>query len=182
MTLTAARTTATTAKAMSPIGARCRRCRQDFLLLELLDDRTGRCPRCTWRLSPDWTTKLLADAERADREQRRFVTALRSLRNVPGNAAIRPHTILENLFEAVGWQQDMAEDRDLLRDELHELRRLLMQWELLDPVVAAAQPRQSWPARALRWFMGTGPILASHRLQQRQLRPATSSPSLAEEN
>lgn len=143
--------------AVAPIKARCRRCRSDFHLFELLDSRSGTCPRCGWTLTPDWTSQLLLGAARADIAQRHLVGALRSLRNLPGNVAVRPHVLVRNLFEEVGWQTDLAEDPDMLREELRELRRLLIAWELLDPVVAAAQPHRSWFLRVIDWLTGRPP-------------------------
>ncbi|MEO5901104.1 MAG: hypothetical protein ABIR68_13410 [Ilumatobacteraceae bacterium] len=143
--------------AVTSIEARCRRCGDDFHLFEVREQRSGCCPRCGWVLTPDWTAKLLEEAGRADFAQRHLVAALRSLRNLPGNVDLRPHTILRNLFEEVGWEQDLAEDPEMLRDELRELRRLVSAWELLDPVVAAAQPRRSWLWRAIAVMTGVSP-------------------------
>jgi hypothetical protein len=138
--------------AVRSIQARCRRCGDDFTLADLLDDRRGVCLRCGWPLTHDWTPKLLGDAARAEAAQRQLVSALRSLRNLPGNVVVRPHTVLRNLFDEVGWQRDLAEDPELLREELRELRRALLEWELLDPVLAAERPRLSWLQRAAAWF------------------------------
>ena len=142
---------------VTPIEARCRRCGGDFSLFEVRVQRTGVCPRCAWMLTPDWTAKLLEDAAVADIAQRHLVNALRSLRNLPGNAAVRPHTVLRNLFEEVGWQTDLAEDPEMLRGELRELRRLIGAWELLDPFTAAAQPHRSWIRRFIAAITGTPP-------------------------
>lgn len=119
--------------AVTAIQARCRRCRQDFHLFEVLDQRDGTCPRCGWRLSHHWTATLLEQAARADIAQRHLVDALGRLRNLPGNVLLRPHIVLRNLFEEVGWDKDLAEDSDTLQEELSELRPLLAAWELLDP-------------------------------------------------
>ena len=139
---------------VKPIEARCRRCNTDFHLFELLDYRTGTCPRCGRSLSPDWTAQLLADAARADAAQRHLIGALRNLRNLPGNVALRPNVVLRNLFEEVGWQKDLAEDPAMLREELRELRWLLTAWELLDPSFSAAQPRRNWFLRRLDRLTG----------------------------
>jgi hypothetical protein len=61
------------------------------------------------------------------------------------------------MFEEVGWQKDLAEDPDLLRDELSEVRQLLIEWEWLDPLVAAIQPRPSWLRRVGHWLKGSRP-------------------------
>lgn len=46
------------------IKARCRRCRGDLYLYELVEAKTGTCPRCGVALSPDWTPELLEQARR----------------------------------------------------------------------------------------------------------------------
>jgi hypothetical protein len=139
---------------VSPIAARCRRCADDFFLFELLDIRDGNCPRCGWSLTRDWTEKLLEEARRADAAQLHLVRALRAIRALPGNVVPRPSTVLRNLFEEVRWQEDLIADPILLEDELEEIRRQLWEWELLDPLVAAAEPRRNWLRRALRWLVG----------------------------
>jgi len=154
--------------AVTQIDAQCRRCGDDFHLFELRDHRTGTCPRCGWSLTLDWTTLLLDEAGRADSAQRQLVGALRNLRNIPGNLVLRPQTVLRNLFEEVGWEHDLAEDPELLREELDALAGLLAAWELYDPVVAAAQPRRSWLRRAWHWIRGRPPSL---------VRPETSVPA-----
>jgi hypothetical protein len=140
-----------------PIEARCRRCHGEFPLFEVRVQRTGVCPSCGWMLTPDWTSKLLEDAAVADIAQRHLVNALRRLRNLPGNAVVRPHTVLRNLFEEVGWQTDLADDPEMLRGELRELRRLVAAWELLDPLTASAQPYRSWIQRFIAAITGTPP-------------------------
>lgn len=150
---------------VAPIQARCGRCEQDFHLFELLDDRSGRCPRCNWALTQDWVHALLDDARRADIAQRHLVKALRGLGGLPGNITVRPVTVLRNLFEEVGWQRELAADPALLRAELAELRRLVTAWELLDPVVAATQPRRSRLRRAFDAILGRCP---------QSVRPATT--------
>ena len=145
--------------AVTPIGARCRRCGRDFHLFELTDLRSGTCPRCGHMLTDDWTAILLRDAARADIAQRHLVHALRRLRNLPGNLAVRPHTVLRNLFEDTGWHKDLAEDPDMLREELRELRHRVATWQLLDPTVAAAQPRRNWLQRVIAAITGSRPHL-----------------------
>jgi len=140
--------------AVTPIQARCRRCREDFSLFEILDHRSGLCPRCGFNLSPDWTANLLEDAALVDVAQRHFVGALRSLRNHPGNVLLRPHTVLRNLFEEVGWERDLADHPDVLHEELREIRWMLAAWEQLDPVAAAAQPHRGRFERVIDWLTG----------------------------
>jgi hypothetical protein len=170
--------------AVTAIEARCRRCREDFPLFELLDHRNGTCPRCGWSLSHHWTATLLEEAALADIAQRHLVAALRGLRNLPGNVLLRPHTVLRNLFEEVGWHEDLGEDPDTLEEELRELRQLLAAWELLDPAAAAALPRRGRIRRIVDWFKGytaefaltRGPTTPhpnendSHRAERRDVR------------
>ena len=65
--------------AVTPTEARCRRCKADLHLFELLDYRSGTCPRCGWTITPDHASQLLEDAARADIAQRHIVGALRNL-------------------------------------------------------------------------------------------------------
>ena len=153
--------------AVTAIKARCRRCRQDFHLFEMLDQRDGTCPRCGWSLSHHWTATLLEEAARADIAQRHLVDALRRLRNLPGNVLLRPHIVLRNLFEEVGWHKDLAEDTDTLQEELPELRQLLAAWELLDPDVTAALPHRGRIRRIVDWFRG-------HTAESALARPPTT--------
>lgn len=152
--------------AVTAIKARCRRCRQDFYLFEVLDQRDGTCPRCASSLSHDWTATLLEEAARADIAQRHLIDALRRLRNLPGNVLLRPHIVLRNLFEEVGWHKDLAEDIDTLQEELSEARQLLAAWELLDPEVVAALPHRGRIRRILDWFAG-------HTAESALARPPT---------
>jgi len=143
--------------AVTSIDARCRHCRQDFHLSEVRDERRGTCPHCGSPLTPDRTDKLIHDATAADAALHHLVRALRSMNHLPGNVALRPHTVLRNLFEEVGWKHYLAQDPELLQEELCELRWLLVGWELLDPIVAAAQPHQTWRRRAVDWMTGRRP-------------------------
>jgi hypothetical protein len=45
----------------------------------------------------------------------------------------------------------------MLREELEELRRFLVKWEMLDPVVAATLPRRTWRRRLLDAVTGARP-------------------------
>lgn len=111
--------------AVTPIEARCQQCGNDFRLYELIDRRNGTCPRCGRELTRRSTATLLADAARADIAQRQLVDALHNLRNLAGNLRLRPHTVLRNLIEEVGWEQDLAEWPDTSREELRGLHRLV---------------------------------------------------------
>lgn len=134
--------------AMTSIEARCRRCSKDFGLLEVRAERTGRCPRCGYTLTLHWTDKLIDDANSADAALHQLVRALRDIAKLPGNVALRPHTVLRNLFEEIGWEDDLARDPEMLREELRELRSLLAGWERLDPVVATRPRRTRFSERS----------------------------------
>ena len=105
----------------TPVEARCRACGGDFYLFELADEHSEQCPRCHQLLSPDWTPMLLKEAADADRLQRAFMACLRHLVSFPGNLELLPHSVLRNLFEEVGWEQDLAADRALANPEIAQL-------------------------------------------------------------
>jgi hypothetical protein len=139
------------------IEARCRRCDQDFPLAELGETKDGLCPRCGWMLTSDWTPKLLEDARRAEAAHGHLLAALKGLRRLPGIFVVRPHTVLRNLFDDVGWQHDLRSDPSLLRAELAEIRHLFDDWLAIDPTVAPAQPEPTRRARVWRWLTGKQP-------------------------
>jgi len=139
--------------AAAPIQARCRRCQGDFFLYEVVEDKTGECPRCQWPLSPDWTPLLLEEAKRADAAQRDLVTALRRLVGLPGNMEILPHSVLRNLFEDIGWERALASEPVLIREEIRRLRERVEAWELLAPDEGTSEERLSM-VEALRRLGG----------------------------
>jgi hypothetical protein len=157
--------------AVTSIDARCRRCHQGFQLIELRDQHSATCPRCGWVLTQDWGDKLRYDAAAADGAMRLLVRSLRSMRNLPGNVAVEPHSVLRNLGE-VGWEDDLADDPEMLAPALDEARRLLDTWELLDPAVAAAQPRRTRLQRAVDWLTGR-PLPPVRRAPAARPVPAT---------
>ena len=127
----------------------------------------GTCPRCGSILTPDWTAKLLEEAARADIAQRHLVGALRNLRNLPGTLPFDPTSVIRNLFEEVGWQYDLAEDPDMLREELRELRRLLQR-------LGAAGSRHRTSTTA-SWLVPAGDRLVNRST----IRSGSSNPSRA---
>lgn len=110
---------------VGPIQARCRRCAGDFDLFEVVDGRSGMCPRCGWRLTEDWAAALLEAAARAEGAQRQLVAALRRLRDLPGNLVLLPSSLVRNVIEEVGWTADLEEHRELLTDERRRLSRIV---------------------------------------------------------
>lgn len=149
--------------ALTPIGARCRHCGRNFHLFEVRDEGTGTCPRCGRILTADWTAMLLEDVARAEIAHRHLVLALRRLRRLPGKFALRPHTVLRNLFKEIGWQEDLAEDPVMLNEELRHLRHYVGAWQRLDRTVTAARPRRSWLQRVIAAITG--------RRQRRHMAP-----------
>ena len=139
---------------VTPIAARCTHCGRDFHLFELLDRRTGTCPRCNTALSPDWTQKLLDDARQADLAMRHLVNALRGLHSLPGNMAVRPSSVMRNLFEEAGWERDLDEHPDLARDELPKLQHLLADWERFDAGTAGTAPKRGRLRRVVDLALG----------------------------
>jgi len=139
--------------AAAPIQARCRRCQGDFFLYEVVEEKTGECPRCRWPLSPDWVPLLVEEAKRADAAQRHLVTALRRLVGLPGNMEILPHSVLRNLFEEIGWERELASEPTLIREEVRRLREQVEAWERLAPEEGTSENRRSM-AQALRQLGG----------------------------
>ncbi|HEX4217932.1 MAG TPA: hypothetical protein VHZ02_06170 [Acidimicrobiales bacterium] len=113
----------------SPIEARCRHCNNEFYLYELVDRQDGSCPRCATLLSPDWTPALLEEARRADGAQELLVRSLRRLTGIPGNFELLPHSVLRNLFEEVGWEEDLAREANVMSEELQRIHEELQTWE-----------------------------------------------------
>ena len=63
-------------------------------------------------LSPEWTSMLLEQSRTADRAMTVLVRALRRLNGLPGNLELLPHSVLRNLFEEVGWEEEFSNDSD----------------------------------------------------------------------
>jgi hypothetical protein len=116
-----------------PIRARCRHCDGEFELTELIVERDGRCPRCTTLLSPEWTSVLLDNAEEAQAAEEVFVKALRRLVGLPGNMVLLPHSVLDTLWEEVGWEEPLAAVPGLLGEEVRLARLGLDGWERRQP-------------------------------------------------
>lgn len=106
------------------IRGRCRFCRLDFYLSELAHSPEGRCPRCGRRLSPAYTTMVVREAARVCRAHSELLEAVRLLVSLPGNLELIPHTLVRDLLEEVDWQEQIAEDRELIRREIDELERM----------------------------------------------------------
>jgi hypothetical protein len=108
---------------------------------------------------------LLEDVVRVEIAQRHLVQALRRLRRLPGNMAVRPHTLLRNLFREVGWQRDLAENQEMLHEELRHIQRHVTTWQQLDRTITAVQPRRSWLQRVIAAITGGPPATrrSAHR-------------------
>ena len=116
---------------VSPIEARCRHCAREFCLSDLLDRQDGACPHCANLLSPEWTSMLFEQSRTADRAMTVLVRALRRLNGLPGNLELLPHSVLRNLFEEVGWEEEFSNDSALAQEELRFIRLELESWERL---------------------------------------------------
>jgi hypothetical protein len=140
--------------AVTPLTARCRRCHGDFVLYQLVEARSGKCPLCGWRLTADWSSRMLEQADRADIAHRHLIGALRELHEIPGNLLVRPRSVLRNLFEEVGWQRELTTEPNVLSEELDDLRRLVADWEALDSSTAQPRARPGLIRRLLARFAG----------------------------
>jgi RNA polymerase subunit RPABC4/transcription elongation factor Spt4 len=114
-----------------PIEARCRRCHRDFYLFELLERRDGECPRCRHPLSADWTFLLIEETDRAERAQREFLRALRRLVGLPGNLEIKPRSILRNVLDEVGWEEELADEPEIIFEQVRHLEDKAKEWRQL---------------------------------------------------
>jgi len=106
------------------IRARCRVCLLDFYLSEVTRSPEGRCPRCGRKLAPAYTKMMVGEAARICRAHAELLEAVRILVSLPGNLELIPHTLVRDLLEEVDWQEQIAEDRQLIRREIDELERL----------------------------------------------------------
>ena len=113
---------------VTPVEARCTRCRGQFLLADLLHDRTGNCPRCGRQLTDDWVSVLLDEARRVDIAQQHLTASLRRLRELPGTLQLLPHPVLRNVAESLGWDRPTDSDDGLLDDQRKQLDELARSW------------------------------------------------------
>jgi hypothetical protein len=116
---------------VSPIEARCRHCTHEFSLSDLLPAADGVCPHCAKLLSPEWTSLLLEESRTADEAMMVLVRALRRLVGLPGNLELLPHSVLRNLFEEVGWEEEFPNDPAGAQEELRLIRLEVESWERL---------------------------------------------------
>jgi hypothetical protein len=100
-------------------------------LFELLERKDGECPRCRHPLSPEWTFLMLEETERAETAQRELLTALRRLVGLPGNLRVKPRSILRNVLEEVGWEEDLAPEPELVEEQVRDLEEKTHEWERL---------------------------------------------------
>ena len=134
---------------VAPIQARCKRCRRDFYLFELVDRRNTTCPRCGWALT-DSPHVLLEEARRVDAAQRALVNALQRVHAAHGVLSILPHTVLRNIFEEVDWQRPFQESETLVNEELAHLDKHREGWlEHRSDVAEDANDRRGWVPK--RW-------------------------------
>ena len=132
---------------VTPVEARCTRCGGQFLLADLLHDRTGSCPRCGRQLTEDWVSILLDEARRVDVAQQHLAASLRRLRELPSTFHVLPHPVLRNIAESLGWTQPSDADDGLLEDQRKRLAELSEPWRT-DVVPRRARRRRRRPADA----------------------------------
>lgn len=130
------------------ILALCRHCRGELTLLEVVEERTGLCPRCRWLLAPEWVPLLLDHANRAERAQLALVGSLRRLVGLPGNLEVVPTSVFRNLCEEVDWSLVFVDDSALRSSAVDYLQSTSTAWEHVAP--AQRSPDMSHLRRALR--------------------------------
>jgi hypothetical protein len=135
---------------VTPVKARCTRCRGDFALAELLDRRDGCCPRCGGRLTDDWTAVLLDEARRVGLAQEHHATALRRHPVQPRTQSHLPHPVVPNLVDALGWEEPADDDLGVLDDQRKLLTELAARWERDEHPGRQRTRRPRWSRRARR--------------------------------
>jgi hypothetical protein len=115
-----------------PIVAVCRRCGNELLLSEVVDEGTGLCPRCRSLLTPEWVPVLLEEAARVERAHLALVGALHRLVTLPGYLELIPHTVVQNILDEVGWEDVLESEPRLLAEELADLQARLEAWPHLE--------------------------------------------------
>jgi hypothetical protein len=148
---------------VTPVQARCTRCRGDFALAELLDRRDGRCPRCGWRLTEDWAAVLLDEAKRVDVAQKHLAASLRRLRELPGNLVVLPHPVVRNVVDALEWEEPADDDRGTLDDQRKLLTELAGRWARRDDPPHAEGGRRRRRAARHRTHRSTSAALVKER-------------------
>lgn len=101
--------------AVDPIHARCSNCEAQLLLPQSIHDTAGRCRGCDPLLAPGYTFLLLEEARRAETLQRSLVLSLRRLQGLPGHLDLDVASVLRNALTEVDWDQQLADDRDVIR-------------------------------------------------------------------
>lgn len=119
------------------------------MLSELLEVRTGCCPRCGWRLSDDWASVLLDEAARADIAQRHLVASLRALDGLPGDLVVLPYPVLRTIGNAVIGTH-FATDEELIKDERERLAGLSDEWTRSAPARSERRDKEPLLGRLRR--------------------------------
>lgn len=113
--------------AIELVQARCRTCATRLVLAELVLNSLGTCPGCGEQLAPGYTLLLLEETRNADSLQRALVMCLHRLLGLPGTLELSPKSGLEAVL-AVDWHVLMADDREIIRGEVAELRPRVSAW------------------------------------------------------
>lgn len=117
--------------AVEPIQARCRNCEREVLLCEVVAAASGRCPGCDEALAPGYTFLLLEEARQAEALQRALVLCLQRLVGLPGNLELNPESVFRNAVAAVGWEERLADEREVIRGEATQIRPQVRVWRRL---------------------------------------------------
>lgn len=152
------------------IRVRCRACRLDFYLSELARSPDGRCPRCSRPVAAAWTGMLRQEAARACRAHGELVDSVRRLVALPGNLELIPHSLVRDLIEEVDWEEEIAEDRELIRREVDELERMARTFARMAPGHDEGREFRTGLRRLATLLAGHGDRLeARHRRAQETL-------------
>ena len=79
-------------------------------MAEVVEERTGLCPRYRALLTRELGPVLLEEARRAERAQMGLVGSLHRLVSLPGYLEIGPHSVFRNLLEEVNWERDLRDN------------------------------------------------------------------------
>ena len=125
---------------MSRIRGRCRLCRFEFDLAQLVRSPflEGHCPYCGQPLAAD-TRRMLKAAARTMIAHDEFLQSVRDLADLPGNLVLVPHTLVREVLEEIDWEEKLVEDRELVRREIEELERYAKAWAKLAGAEERAQ-------------------------------------------
>lgn len=157
--------------AIEPIHARCRRCDTQLLLAQVVRDTSGRCPGCDEVLAPGYTFLLLEETRRAETLQRSLILSLRRLQGLPGNLALDVASVLRNALSEVDWNEQLADDRDIIRQHAAQVVPRARAWRSLP-----GRDRQPGRTRLAASIRSLAQRVRRHADHIEQAGPDTSGP------